>query len=58
MPEASPDTPSTTPPRAKHVEAAGGKDDLKNLPLADVEKRLASSPEGLTAAEATKRLAQ
>ena len=34
------------------------KDDLKSLPMADVEKRLGSSPDGLTQAEATKRLAQ
>jgi len=32
------------------------KDDLKTLPLADVEKRLESSPDGLTGAEAAKRL--
>src|ERR1700683_4768105 len=35
-----------------------GKDDLKTLPLADVEKKLGSSPEGLSHAEATKRLTQ
>ena len=34
------------------------KDDLKSLPLAEVEKRLGSSPDGLTQAEASKRLAQ
>ena len=34
------------------------KDDLKTLPLAEVEKKLESSPEGLTQAEAQKRLAQ
>ena len=34
------------------------KDDLKSLPLAEVEKRLSTSPDGLTQAEATKRLAQ
>src|SRR5665213_221273 len=33
-------------------------DDLKSLPLADVEKKLQSSPDGLTQAEAEKRLAQ
>ncbi len=32
-------------------------DDLKRLPLPEVEKRLQSSPEGLTQAEAQKRLA-
>jgi len=34
------------------------KDDLKSLPLAEVEKRLGSSPEGLTQVEAQKRLTQ
>jgi H+-transporting ATPase len=34
------------------------KDDLKTLPLAEVEKKLASSPDGLTQTEAQKRLAQ
>ena len=33
-------------------------DDLKSLPMAEVEKRLGSSPYGLSQAEATKRLAQ
>ncbi len=34
------------------------KDDMKSLPLAEVEKKLESSPEGLTQAEAEKRLIQ
>src|SRR5580704_1527213 len=34
------------------------KDDLKTLPMPEVEKKLASSPDGLTQAEAQKRLAQ
>jgi H+-transporting ATPase len=34
------------------------KDDLQTLPLADVEKRLGASPDGLTQAEAEKRLAK
>ena len=34
------------------------KDDLKTLPLSEVEKKLGSSPEGLTQAEAQKRLTQ
>src|SRR5580658_10732675 len=34
------------------------KDDLKSLPLAEVEKKLGSSPDGLTQAEAQKRLVQ
>jgi H+-transporting ATPase len=46
----------------KGVSAAkpetAAEDDLKTLPLAAVEKKLASSPEGLTQAEAQKRLTQ
>ena len=34
------------------------KDDLKTLPLAEVEKKLRSSADGLTAVEARKRLLQ
>jgi H+-transporting ATPase len=34
------------------------KDDLKTLPMAEVEKKLNSSPDGLTDAEAKKRLTQ
>jgi len=34
------------------------KDDLKSLPLPELEKKLETSPEGLTQAEAEKRLAQ
>ncbi len=43
-------------------EASGSKpdviDDLKTLPVAELEKRLGSSPDGLTQVEAEKRLAQ
>ena len=35
-----------------------GKDDLQTLPLAEVEKKLGSSPDGLTQVEAQNRLAQ
>jgi H+-transporting ATPase len=38
--------------------APDAKDDLKTLPLTDVEGKLHSSPDGLTQAEAQKRLAQ
>ena len=46
-----------------HVETKCGKtrnskDDLKSLPMAEVEKRLGSSPDGLSQAEAQKRLTQ
>ena len=45
-------------PGAKPDAKPDAKDDLKSLPLADVEKRLGSSPDGLSQAEAQKRLAQ
>ena len=49
--------------RAEGPDAGGGSGsdpsmDLKELPLAEVEKQLDSSPDGLTAVEAKKRLAQ
>jgi H+-transporting ATPase len=38
--------------------APAPQDDLKTLPMAEVEKKLESSPDGLTDAEAKKRLTQ
>jgi H+-transporting ATPase len=54
---------STTAVQSKSPDPKPGtkqapKDDLKSLPLPEVEKQLGSSPDGLTQAEATKRLAQ
>jgi len=46
------------PPAPETVGKPDAKDDLKTLPLAEVEKTLNSSPDGLTQAEAQKRLAQ
>ena len=46
------------PPGAKPGAKGSAKDDLRSLPLAEVEKRLGSSPDGLSQAEATKRLTQ
>jgi H+-transporting ATPase len=43
---------------AKSAPKPAPKDDLKTLPMAEVEKKLNSSPEGLTDAEAKKRLTQ
>ncbi|MDR3455949.1 MAG: plasma-membrane proton-efflux P-type ATPase [Verrucomicrobiae bacterium] len=48
----------TSKPEAKPGTKADPQDDLKTLPLPEVQKKLASSPEGLTQAEAQKRLAQ
>ena len=49
-------------PKANHPDAPeakpAGQDDLKSLPLPEVERRLASSADGLTQAEAQKRFAQ
>jgi H+-transporting ATPase len=51
----------TDPPKAPDARPdvkPVANDDLQKLPLAEVEKRLGSSPDGLTEAEAKKRLAQ
>jgi H+-transporting ATPase len=52
-------------PDADHAKApdpkpgsAPKKNDLQTLPIAEVEKQLGSSPEGLSQAEVTKRLSQ
>ena len=45
-------------PVAKPGPKPDAQDDLKSLPLTEVEKKLASSPDGLSQAEAEKRLAQ
>ncbi len=44
-------------PDAKPGSSSDAKHDLKSLPLAEVEKRLNASTDGLSQAEATKRLA-
>jgi H+-transporting ATPase len=43
------ETPQSTP---------GSKDDLKSLPMPELQKKLGSSPDGLSQAEAEKRLTQ
>ena len=55
---ATPDADHAKAPEPKPGSTPEAKDDLKTLPLPEVEKRLGSSPDGLTQAEATKRLAQ
>ena len=72
-PDVKPDAPASKPdakaeakPDAKQDAKTGAKskakpapqDDLKTLPMAEVEKKLESSPDGLTDAEAKKRLTQ
>src|SRR5665811_1569551 len=54
-------TPHDAAPHAapsKQGLKPNAKDDLKSLPLAEVEKKLGSSPAGLSQAEAQKRLTQ
>jgi H+-transporting ATPase len=51
-------TKQSNAPAAKPGSKSAAKDDLKSLPLAEVEKKLGSSPDGLTQAEAQKRLGQ
>jgi H+-transporting ATPase len=45
-------------PHKPLLSAPETKDDLKTLPMAEVEKKLGSSPDGLSQAEAAKRLTQ
>jgi H+-transporting ATPase len=45
-------------PKSEAGSKSVGKSDLQTLPLAEVEKKLGSSPDGLTEAEAQKRLTQ
>jgi len=48
--------PDARPPEAQPGSKPDVNDDLKSLPLAEVEKRLGSSPDGLSQAEVVKRL--
>ena len=52
-------TPATAKPKTRKSTPGSkpdAKDDLKSLPIAEVEEKLGSSPDGLTQAEAEKRL--
>src|SRR5271154_4420578 len=51
-------TDKSKAPESKPGSKPKAKDDLKSLPLEEVEKKLQSSPDGLTQAEAQKRLTQ
>ena len=57
-PGAKPDAKADPKTGAKPEAKPAPQDDLKTLPLAEVEKKLESSPDGLTDAEAKKRLTQ
>ncbi len=50
------DDPKSTEPKPE--SKAKVKDDLKTLPMAELQTKLGSSPEGLTQEEAKKRLTQ
>jgi H+-transporting ATPase len=55
----TPDSKPASKPNGKTPESKpAAKDDLKTMPMAEVEKKLGSSPDGLTQAEAQKRLTQ
>jgi H+-transporting ATPase len=59
--ESKPTAPASKPgakPDTKPDAKPAPQDDLKTLPMAEVEKKLESSPDGLTQAEAQKRLTQ
>ena len=58
QPDASTQSNPVAKPGAKSEAKPAPQDDYKTLPLAEVEKKLGSSPDGLTDAEAKKRLAQ
>ena len=57
-PESKPDPTPAAKPEAENGAKSDPKDDLKSLPMPEVEKKLGSSPKGLSQAEAQKRLAQ
>ena len=53
-----PNTDEPKAPEAKPGAKPDAKDDLKSLPMPELQAKLGSSPDGLTQAEAQKRLAQ
>jgi len=57
-PGAKPDAKLKSKPESKPGSKPDPKDDLKTLPMPEVEKKLNSSPDGLSQAEAQKRLTQ
>ena len=56
--QATADQPQHTETKPGSKPQPDPKDDLKSLPLPEVEKKLGSSPKGLSQAEAEKRLTQ
>ncbi len=51
-------TKTTKAPELKPNKEVKGKDDLKSMPMSELQKKLESSPDGLTGTEAKKRLTQ
>lgn len=58
IPSVNPDADQPKPPTFEPGSKPGAKDDLKSLPLPEVERELGSSPDGLSQAGAQKRLTQ
>ncbi len=58
LPPKLPDSAARLFTETKAKNESQVKDDLKSMPIADLEKRLGSTPDGLTQAEAAKRLAK
>ena len=58
MPAMASKNTQSKPGTSKPTADPAAKDDLKSLPLPEVERRLETSPDGLTQAEAEKRLTQ
>jgi H+-transporting ATPase len=54
----TPNAPTNNKGKPAPGPQPGPKDDLKTLPMAEVEKKLSSTPDGLTDVEAKKRLSQ
>ena len=58
MPIMEPNADQPKAAEAKPGSKPESKDDLKSLPMPEVEKKLGSSPEGLSQTEAQKRMTQ
>ena len=56
--ESKPDSTLAAKPESKNGSKSDSKDDLKSLPMPELQKKLGSSPDGLSQAEAQKRLTQ
>jgi H+-transporting ATPase len=57
-PETKPESKAGSKAKSKPDPQADAKNELKSLPMAEVKKKLGSTPDGLSEAEAKKRLTQ